>query len=280
MHKTSFNNKKVAIIVGSGDLPVQIVNGAKALGVDFSIVRFQGVPADIFSNENLIEATFERISDLFYELKSQNFNAVVCCGYIPRPKLNFSEISIDSHLILEPIMKNFISGDEAIFLSILKLFKDMNLMPLSISELVPNLFPTEEFLTRHKPIESDIIDAERSEQILEVTSSADLGQSLVVSKGVCLAIETALGTDAMLDFLQNVKKNDSSAYQGGILYKAPKKGQNQFIDQPVIGLPTIKGVKQAGLSGIVIKHSKVICLEPEKIINLADDLGIFIWSKK
>jgi DUF1009 family protein len=39
-------------------------------------------------------------------------------------------------------------------------------------------------------------------------------------------------------------------------------------------------VKKAGLNGIVIKYAKVIVLEPTKVIKLANDLGIFIWSKK
>ena len=137
-----------------------------------------------------------------------------------------------------------------------------------------------EFLTKRKPNKSDINDAEKSVQILTLMSSADLGQSVVVSGGACLAFETAPGTDAMLRYLWMLKKDYPSFFSGGLLYKSPKDCQNLFIDQPVIGVNTVKGVKKAGLNGIVIRYAKVIVLEPTKVIKLANDLGIFIWSKK
>ena len=276
----SLKNKKIAIIVGGGDLPLEVVKSAKALGLDFSIIRFSEVPSNVLHDGNIIEATFEQISKLFTELKSRNFNTVAFCGYMKRPKLNFEKVDIESQLILEPVIKNFTLGDEAIFSSVLNLFKFRHITPLSVSDLLPKFFPTNEFLTRLKPTKSDMLDAKRSEEILAVTSSVDLGQSLVVGNGICIAIETAPGTDAMLAFVRTLKNNNGGLPEGGVFYKAPKKGQNLYIDQPVIGLRTIEAVKHAGLNGIVIKHSKVIFLDPEKIIELADKLGIFIWSKK
>ena len=280
MNSASFKNKKIAIIAGSGDLPIEVIKSAKEAGIDFSVIRFSGISANIPSNENVIDATFEQISELFSELEFSSFNAVAFCGYILRPKLNFNRINSESREILEPIIKNFVLGDEAIFTSILELFKSRGLTPISISQIVPNFFPTKEFLTVLKPTSSDIIDSELSEKILRVTSVVDLGQSLVVSQGVCLALETAPGTDAMLESLRTIKEKDSSIVKGGVFYKAPKEGQNLFIDQPVIGLRTIIGVKEAGLNGIVIKQSKVIVLRQEQTINLANELGIFVWSKK
>ena len=153
-------------------------------------------------------------------------------------------------------------GDEAIFRSILKLFENKHLIPLTISDIVPKLFPKKEFLTKRKPNKSDMNDAEKSVQILTLMSSADLGQSVVVSGGACLAFETSPGTDAMLRYLWMLKKDDPSFFSGGLLYKSPKDGQNLFIDQPVTGVNTVKGVKNAGLNGIVIKYAKVIVLEP------------------
>ena len=280
MRKLSLNKQRIAIIVGDGDLPVELVKRVKAIGVSFAIIKFEGVPSKNFINEDIIEAKFENISELFDELKVRKFNSVICCGYMARPKLNYNKITIESRSMLAPIVKNFKLGDEAVFCSILELFEKSNLIPLSILDLVPKFFPVDEFLTHRKPIESDVFDAKRSEEILNIISSADLGQSLVVSAGICLAVETAPGTDAMLDFLSNFKLQDGSFSNNGVLYKAPKPRQNIYIDQPVIGFHTIEGVKRAGLNGIVIKNSKVIVLDLEKTIKVANDLGVFIWSKK
>ena len=251
MQNLTLDRKKIAIIVGSGALP-----------------------------EEVIDATFENIADLFVELKSREFSGIICCGYIERPDLNFNLITNDSKIILEPILRNFEFGDEALFSAILKVFKDNKLEPISLKEIIPESFPEFEFLTRSKPNRTDTSDSLRGETILAQISPADLGQSVVVRNGLCMAVETSLGTDKMLEFLAWSANFNLNNFQGGVLYKAPKYQQNPFLDLPVIGENTIRGVKKAGLNGIVIKHSSVIVLKSKATIELANQLGIFIWSKK
>ena len=89
----------------------------------------------------------------------------------------------------------------------------------------------------------------------------DIGQSLVISKGLCLAIETLPGTDAMLSFIKNYKiKSNLVNQKSGILFKALKKNQETRIDMPVIGPKTVQKVKEAFLDGIVIQENSVIIL--------------------
>ena len=279
MNKVKLSKKKIAVLAGSGYLPEEVSNSLKKLNIDFSIIRFEGVVSSTFNNNKLIDANFECISDLFRQLKSQNFDSIICCGYLPRPELDFTKIKEDSRVILEQIVKNFKFGDEAVFTSILKVFRDNELEPISIKDIIPDSFPANKVLTVSKPSEMDITDSVRAETIFTAISPADLGQSVVVRNDLCLAVETATGTDRMLDTLSISQKYDGKFYGGGILYKSPKIGQNPFLDHPVIGEQTILGVKKAGLNGIVIKQSNVIVLKLRETIKLANQLGIFIWSR-
>ena len=274
------SNKKVAIIAGSGDLPGEVIKSLKKLHIDFSVIKFSGVTSSVFNEEKVIEASFENISNLFIQLKKFSFNAVVCCGYMQKPELDLNKITEDSLNILAPIIKNFNFGDEAVFLSILEMFRDRELTPVSPIEIIPKAFPKYEYLTEQRPSDVDISDCMRSEEILKIISPADLGQSVIVSNGSCLAVETALGTDQMLNWISSSKKYNNKLVNGGVLYKAPKLNQNLFIDIPVIGKKTISAVKRAGLNGIAIKHSSVIVLDNMATIDLANQLGVFIWSKK
>ena len=280
MSNVSLYKKKVAVIAGSGGLPEEVIGGLKKLNVDFAIIRFSDTHSPIFDSNRVINATFEKIADLFLELKYHEFTSIVCCGYMRRPTFDLNMVDQDSQAILEPVLNNFKFGDEAIFSSLLAIFKQNKLQPLSIREFIPNSFPTSEFLTNLTPTSSNITDALRSEEILRIISPADLGQSVVVRNGSCLAVETALGTDSMLNSLKFTDNLQGDFGIGGVLYKAPKIEQNPFLDVPVIGKQTIRGVKKAKLSGVVIKNSSVVVLELEETINLANELGIFIWSKK
>ena len=274
------SKKKLAIVVGSGLLPEEVIKSVKKMHIEYVIVKFEGIKSASFIGNPIIEATFETIADLFSQLEFEGYNSIVCCGYMAPPILDLKKIGDNSREILEPILKNLQLGDEAIFSSILKLFSDKKLEPISLTEILPKCFPEIEFLTLRKPDHIDQLDSIRAENILRSISPADLGQSLVVRNNACIAVETSLGTDKMLELLALGISSDYYTGIGGLVYKGPKHKQNPFLDLPVIGEKTIDGIKRAGLNGLVIKHANVIVLRPEETIKLANQLGIFIWSKK
>ena len=280
MLKNTISHKKLAVVVGSGTLPFEVIKGIKKLQIEHVIVKFEGVEYNSYEGSNIIEASFENIADLFQQLQKEDFNSIVCCGYIARPSLKLSEIKFKSRKILEPLLNSLQFGDESLFSTLLKIFKEYNLEPISLKELIPESFPRSEYLTNFKPDEIDLVNANRAERILRFMSEADLGQSVVVRDGLCVAVETALGTDKMLFLLQRNNELENTTNYAGVLFKAPKINQNQFLDLPVIGEDTVNAVKKAKLKGIVIKHSGVIVLKPKETIKLANRLGVFIWSKK
>lgn len=274
------SNRKIAVIAGHGDLPQAVISALKKKDVDFTVVRFSGLVESSFEELNCIKATFEDIAELFATLRRDGYDSVVCCGYVPRPTLDLNQIKQGSREILEPILSSFINGDEAVFSAILNLFAEIKLEAISIKEIIPELFVDHEFLTLVRPSESDVVDSNRAQKILEVISAADLGQGVVVRNGLCIAVETSLGTDEMLKSLFDFKGSARKNSKAGVLYKAPKSNQNPFLDHPVIGEETVQRVKKAGLNGIVIQHSNVIVMQPKKTVALANKLGIFIWSKR
>ena len=73
---------------------------------------------------------------------------------------------------------------------------------------------------------------------------------------------------------------DEAWPKGGILFKAPKNGQDRRVDLPAIGLATCQQVKQAGLEGIVIHHGGVVVLNLALVIAEANRLGLFIWVRE
>ena len=62
----------------------------------------------------------------------------------------------------------------------------------------------------------------------------------------------------------------------GVLAKAPKPTQETRVDLPTIGPATVQAVARAGLSGIVGEAGHLLVLDREAVIELADELGVFI----
>ena len=77
--------------------------------------------------------------------------------------------------------------------------------------------------TQKKPSIQDKNDIFRAIDLHKVISKSDLGQSLIISNGLCIALETLPGTDAMIEFVKNFKNkimlNNFSSLRMGFGFK-------------------------------------------------------------
>ena len=65
--------------------------------------------------------------------------------------------------------------------------------------------------------------------------------------------------------------------EGGVLYKAPKAGQERRVDLPAIGPETMVQAARAGLAGVAILYGEAVALDLPDVIAEADRLGLFLW---
>jgi DUF1009 family protein len=61
-----------------------------------------------------------------------------------------------------------------------------------------------------------------------------------------------------------------------VIAKAPKPIQETRVDLPTIGLGTVQRAARAGLAGIVGEAGRLLVLDRDEVIALADELGLFI----
>ncbi len=136
-------------------------------------------------------------------------------------------------------------------------------------------------LTAAQPGKADEKDATRAAAIVAALGQADVGQGAVVAQGLCLALETLPGTDAMLRFvagLDDLRPDPKGAK--GLLYKAPKPGQERRVDLPALGPGTVRAAAEAGLGGIAFEAGGVMLLDRDQMLAEADRLGLFLWARE
>ena len=128
------------------------------------------------------------------------------------------------------------------------------------------------------PSERDRADIARGLALLNATSPFDIGQAVVVADNQVLAVEGPEGTDQMLARVAELRRNGRIRTPAGtgVLVKAAKLGQDQRIDLPVIGPPTVEAAGAAGLAGIAVVAGSTIVAEPERIAAAADRAKIFV----
>ena len=270
---------KIGIVTGDGALPELIIKDLKKNKIEYFIIFFDKELKNKFSKEKNIFVKYEHISFLLDYLNEKKIKKLMFAGYFKRPKLDvkkFDKISLD---FLGPVIQNLYTGDNNIFNSVINVFEKHGFEIIHPTSYSSSFLQNEKVMTLLKPDKKHFDEVRKALKIFNSTSQLDIGQSLVISQGLCLAIETLPGTDAMLSFIKNYKKNSNLAnHKSGILFKALKKNQETRIDMPVIGPKTVQKVKDAFLDGIVIQENSVIILNKDLTVKLANKHQIFIWS--
>jgi DUF1009 family protein len=114
--------------------------------------------------------------------------------------------------------------------------------------------------------------------VVRAMGTHDIGQAAIVCEGLVLTVEAAEGTDAMLRRAASLPETlrGTDRARRGVLVKAPKPAQERRVDLPVIGRPTIKLAKAAGLRGIAVQAGGALILQRKALAAEADSAGIFI----
>ena len=221
----------------------------------------------------------ERLVSFLDDLAEQGVTRAVFAGAIRRPRIEPDLFDPRTMAIVPRILMGMQSGDDAALRAVLDVFEEAGIAIASVDQILPGLVPGAGVLAG-EPTPRDQKDAARAAEIVQGLGPLDIGQGAVVAQGLCLAVEALPGTQAMLDFvrLHAGLKPDPKGPRG-VLYKAPKPGQDRRIDLPTIGPDTVRQAAEAGLGGIAWQAGSVILLDREDAIARAEQAGLFLWSR-
>ena len=276
--------KKIGLIVGSGELANYCMEQLILLGYELIVVRLPCSKIKIIKNINYIDAKYEEIDKTFDVLKEKNVHDIALIGYVERPEINISKVSLGSQKILKNVFSMLTKGDGEIFVAVRNMLIEQNFKLVKVQDFLPELtLSSGSYGTI--PIDKQVLDEiEEGIKLFLKYAKLDIGQSLILQGGHCLGIETITGTDEMIKALINYKKKNAKQsqknYSEGILIKGSKPDQILHIDTPVIGPNTIKLAKKAQLKGLVIESHKVILLNKDLLLDMLRDYNMFLVATR
>jgi DUF1009 family protein len=272
----------LAIVAGRGALPRLIAEDCARRGRPYRVVVFDGVPLDWTAGHPVLPAVFEKPGRLFADLRAAGCGEVAFAGGIRRPELNPLRFDLTALKIAPKLLGALKGGDDKGLRMVAEVFEAEGLRLVPAHALLTDLLAPQGAPTRAQPTEADRADAARAAEIVRAMGGVDVGQAAVVAQGVCLGLESIQGTDAMLAFVAATGGpfRPDRAGARGVLYKAPKPGQDWRLDLPAIGPETMRGVAQAGLAGVVVQAGGVLVLGLGETIAAADAAGVFLWGRE
>jgi hypothetical protein len=269
----------LGIVAGGGELPVAIAQSVRDTGRDVFVLAMPGADEELsdFPRENVGIGELGRAFSL---LKNHGCKEITLAGRVSRPDWSGIRLDVRGALALPKVVAAALKGDDAIMRTMIGIFENEGIGVIGTADAAPGLIAAPGVYGRHKPSEQSLQDIKQARDVIYRMGELDIGQATAVCEGLVLAVEAAEGTDAMLERIPQLSKSQrgTTERRRGVLVKAPKPHQERRVDLPVIGTRTIELVAAGGLAGVAVEAGAALILRKDKLVRLADGLGLFIMA--
>lgn len=271
----------IAILAGSGQLPIQLVQHLERTGQDYRVLAFRGFAAPELRKRAQATVDLLDLKTITGTLESWHPKAVTLAGAVRRP--GFSAL-LGAYSLLrnrQEVMEIIARGDDQVLRGAVRLLEERGHRVVGAHELAPSLVAPPTLQGKIVPNEDDREAVAVGLDLLNSLSAFDIGQAAIVARRQVLAIEGPEGTDRMLRRVRGMRQSWLGlrrSKEGGVLIKAAKRGQDLRVDMPTIGPRTVTEAARAGLSGIAVGQGSTLVLDQEETLRMADRLGLFLIS--
>lgn len=293
----------LALICGTGALPAAI---ASVQSEPPLVCVLEGFAPDGLQPD--LTFRLEHLGTFLERLRNKGVTEICLCGAVMRPRLDPSAIDVKT-LPFVPVIRDALGkGDDGALRAVMGVLESAGFTLRAAHELAPDLLLPAGVPTRAQPGPQARSDAQEALLALAEMGRRDVGQACIIRDGAVIAMEGQDGTDAMLrgqalPYNTPWASSDPVAWpadmtgealqaaadwlsgpgaperRGGLLFKAPKPGQDRRADLPTLGPRTVMAAAKAGLNGIAIEAGGVIVLDQPHVITLLDSFGMFLWVR-
>lgn len=272
--------ERVAVVAGSGVLPVEVVDALAASGHRPLVVAIGGEAGwpDRPETYDILRQAPEDLGSLVGHLKQRHVTHLVLAGGVSsRPPLRDQRITLGFLRFLPRLVAAYARGDDRLLRTIIEHIEKSGIRVVGAHEIVPDLLAREGVMTEAQPTKADRRDIAAGLEAARAIGRLDIGQAAVAIGGRAIALEGIEGTDGLLARTRDLRGHGRIAGRTrGVLVKCAKPDQEARADLPAIGPDTIDASAAAGLAGVAVEAGRSFILDHARTIERADALGLFV----
>lgn len=255
---------KFGLIAGNGQFPFLVADGARKSGADLAVVAIKEETdpriADVA--ENVLWVGIGQLGKMISFFKRENVEKAMMAGQVKHVQL-FSGAMPDVRM-MKMLWHLPRRNTDALIGGIADELAKEGIELIDSTYLIPEHLAKAGALTKRKPDKTERENIEYGLQIASEIARLDLGQTIVVRASACVAIEAMEGTDS------TIRRAGEIANGKLTVVKVAKPGQDMRFDVPVVGLPTIETMIDAGATCLSVTADKTLIFDREAMIALAD----------
>lgn len=261
----------LGLMAGAGALPGRVAAEAARQGWRVVAFAFGAVPNLAAQVQRVIPCELTDLRAVLEHLQAERVKAVVFSGQLPKGTMLLKADAADDpgHLLLRAAGG---LSDAGLAAAVVEILGGLGIELLDQRTFLASLFTPAGVLTRRVPSEAERQDIRFGFRLARQCAEYGVGQTVVVARGVALAVEAIEGTSA------TIERGCRLAGPGAVVVKAPALQHDYRFDVPTIGLETLEVMTRGQARALAIEARRVAILDREAVIALADRAGIAITS--
>ncbi|MBB4005896.1 LpxI family protein [Allorhizobium taibaishanense] len=270
---------RLAVIAGSGMLPVYVAEAARAAGENPFILPLKNEADQRWDGFDTAVIGVGDMSGLSALIRRHGIKRVVMSGGVKK-RPNFNEIHVNLRFLMKlpfAVRTLLSGGDDAVLKMVIQLIESQGCRVVGAHEIAPQLLAEIGPQGTARPNDDDQRDIAAAMKAADALGRLDVGQGAVSVGGRIVALEGVEGTDRMLQRVAELRAEGRiSSRRRGVLVKLCKPQQDIRADLPTIGQSTVEHAARAGLAGIAVEAGRALLLQRQETLAMADAAGVFV----
>src|SRR6202171_183559 len=261
------------LIAGNGRFPFLVLEAARSQGIEMAVIALKEEASPELETlaKRLHWVSLGELSKAIELMQREGVKRAVMAGQVKHSKI-FSAIRPDwklAKLLFSLPRKN----TDSLIGALAKVLEEEGIHLVDSTTFLKPLLPEAGVLTRRKPNEQEAADMEYGLGIARHIAARDIGQTVVIAGCACVAVEAMEGTDETIARAARFAQGKPL-----VVVKVSKPRQDMRFDVPVIGLPTVEGMKLAGATALAIDATRTLLFDRIQLLEAADSAGIAIQA--
>lgn len=261
---------KFGLIAGNGKFPFMVVEGARASGAEMVVaaIREETDPSIEHLADRVTWVGIGQLGRMIRFFKDEGVEKAIMAGQVKHVQI-FSRAVPDARM-LKVLLRLPKRNTDSLIGAIASELESEGIELIDSTYFLQQNLPASGTLTRRQPDKHERENIEYGLEVAREIARLDLGQTIVVRGKACVAIEAMEGTDATI-------RRAGQLVSGRLtVVKLAKPNQDMRFDVPVVGVPTIEAMIEAGATCLCITAGKTLMFDREEMVRAAEKAKIAI----
>ncbi len=270
---------RLGLIAGNGRFPFLALEGARRLGHEVTIVAIREETSPALETAaagdppaDLHWISLGQLGTCITILRDAGVTRAIMAGQVKHTKL-FAGIIPDLTL-LTVLRRLDTKNTDALITAFADVLADHGIELENSTAFLQPLLARSGVLAGRPPTEDERADLAFGYRMADAIAGLDLGQTIVVKDRAVVAVEAMEGTDAV------IARAGQLAGPGTRVVKVAKPAQDMRFDVPVVGVPTLNAMRDAGATVLSVDAGRTLVLDGDTFYERADAEGVTVVGRE